>query len=218
MPCPALPAAAADDPLRCASAEGKQQEKQERELYGRFFYRFPNGESGADVYDRMTMFGDHLVRDIDGGRFPEGCNIVIVTHGLTLRIFLARWLHWTVSEYEEARFFAACELIARAACRRGWAPPLQVWNPPNSVPLVLQRRAVDDEFEEACNLDGTACDLTGELHTKDLYRLTPDSMAHLRCGSDAMAEMLLPEKAWSRTLSSDEIAGGCALINPNDKW
>lgn len=22
--------------------------------YGRFFYRFPNGESAADVYDRIT--------------------------------------------------------------------------------------------------------------------------------------------------------------------
>lgn len=28
------------------------REKAERESYGRFFYRFPNGESGADVYDR----------------------------------------------------------------------------------------------------------------------------------------------------------------------
>lgn len=30
-------------------------------------YRFPNGESGADVYDRMTIFEDHLVRDINAG-------------------------------------------------------------------------------------------------------------------------------------------------------
>ena len=33
-------------------AEGKQKEKAERLRFGRFFYRFPNGESGADVYDR----------------------------------------------------------------------------------------------------------------------------------------------------------------------
>lgn len=30
----------------------KAAEKSERLKYGRFFYRFPNGESGADVYDR----------------------------------------------------------------------------------------------------------------------------------------------------------------------
>lgn len=40
-------------------AEGKQREKAERLRFGRFFYRFPNGESGADVYDRMTIFEVH---------------------------------------------------------------------------------------------------------------------------------------------------------------
>lgn len=29
-------------------------QKAMRMLYGRFFYRFPNGESAADVYDRIT--------------------------------------------------------------------------------------------------------------------------------------------------------------------
>lgn len=29
-------------------------EKAIRMLYGRFFFRFPNGESAADVYDRIT--------------------------------------------------------------------------------------------------------------------------------------------------------------------
>ena len=33
---------------------GLAREKAERESYGRFFYRFPNGESGADVYDRCA--------------------------------------------------------------------------------------------------------------------------------------------------------------------
>ncbi len=27
----------------------------ERNLVGRFFYRFPSGESGADVYDRVSQ-------------------------------------------------------------------------------------------------------------------------------------------------------------------
>lgn len=29
-------------------------QKAVRHRYGRFFYRFPNGESAADVYDRIT--------------------------------------------------------------------------------------------------------------------------------------------------------------------
>ncbi len=32
----------------------------ERQRFGRFYYRFPNGESGADVYDRLTIFEDHV--------------------------------------------------------------------------------------------------------------------------------------------------------------
>lgn len=36
-------------------AEGKKREKAERLRFGRFFYRFPNGESGADVYDRCAL-------------------------------------------------------------------------------------------------------------------------------------------------------------------
>lgn len=46
---------------------GKKKELAERLEFGRFFYRFPNGESGADVYDRITIFEDHLVRDINAG-------------------------------------------------------------------------------------------------------------------------------------------------------
>lgn len=28
--------------------------KETRERYGRFYYRFPEGESGADVFDRVS--------------------------------------------------------------------------------------------------------------------------------------------------------------------
>lgn len=88
----------------------------ERQRFGRFFYRFPNGgESGADVYDRITIFEDHLVRDIETGRFPSNCTIVIVTHGLTLRLFLMRWFHWSVEEFE------------------------RVYNPPHCKPIILEK-------------------------------------------------------------------------------
>lgn len=50
---------------------GKKKELAERMEFGRFFYRFPNGESGADVYDRITIFEDHLVRDINAGGFVD---------------------------------------------------------------------------------------------------------------------------------------------------
>lgn len=176
--------------------DAKKREKAERNLYGRFFYRFPNGESGADVFDRMTMFGDHLVRDIDQGRFDEGTNLVIVTHGLTLRIFLARWFHWPVNEYE------------------------RVWNPANSAPLVLERRSVDEELQGLCSIDGTYCDLTGERHTKDLYQLTEGSMQQLEGTSEEMCQMMLPETAWRRTLTDEDLDDACTLMSEEEtlRW
>ncbi|KAM0046233.1 putative phosphoserine phosphatase [Helianthus debilis subsp. tardiflorus] len=81
-------------------------QKAVRVRYGRFFYRFPNGESAADVYDRITGFRETLRTDIDIGRFqPPGeqspnMNLVIVSHGLALRVFLMRWYKWTVEQFE----------------------------------------------------------------------------------------------------------------------
>ncbi|XP_057511037.1 phosphoglycerate mutase-like protein AT74H [Actinidia eriantha] len=81
-------------------------DKSLRAIYGRFFYRFPNGESAADVYDRITGFRETLRADIDIGRFqPPGeqspnMNLVIVSHGLTLRVFLMRWYKWTVEQFQ----------------------------------------------------------------------------------------------------------------------
>lgn len=53
-----------------------------------------------------------MVRDINAGRFSSDVSLVLLTHGLALRIFLMRWFRWTVDEF------------------------LDVFNPPNAVPLV----------------------------------------------------------------------------------
>lgn len=35
----------------------------ERKAFGRFYYRFPNGEAGFDVYSRVTSFISTVLRD-----------------------------------------------------------------------------------------------------------------------------------------------------------
>lgn len=57
------------------------------------------GESAADVYDRLTLFQDHLIRDMTHGRFGQDGSVVLVTHARTLRVFLMRWLHWSVRQF-----------------------------------------------------------------------------------------------------------------------
>jgi broad specificity phosphatase PhoE len=69
-----------------------------RDTFGHFYYRIPNGESCADVYDRVSDFLNTLWRDFEKVRYPE--NAIIVTHGMTMRLFLMRWFHMTVEEFE----------------------------------------------------------------------------------------------------------------------
>jgi broad specificity phosphatase PhoE len=84
----------------------------ERQQYGTFFYRIPDGESGADVYDRATGFLATLYRDFEQDWFPD--NVIIVTHGFTLRVLLMRWLHWTVDEFHELANPPNCSIFELA--------------------------------------------------------------------------------------------------------
>lgn len=91
----------------------------ERKKFGRFYYRFPNGEAGTDVYDRVAEFWSTLYRFMDQeSRWERGQrmdNFVVVTHGLLMRIFCMCYFRWTVLEFE------------------------QVWNPSNCEIWVLER-------------------------------------------------------------------------------
>lgn len=82
---------------------------EERDNFSTFYYRIPDGESGADVFDRVSNFLDTLHRDFEKIDFPE--NVLIVTHGLTMRLFLMRWFHWTVEEYENLRNPKNCQIV-----------------------------------------------------------------------------------------------------------
>ncbi|MFF9376740.1 histidine phosphatase family protein [Streptomyces griseoluteus] len=73
-------------------------QKAYRDAYGHFFFRFPQGESGADVYDRVGGFLESLFRSFEEPDHPP--NVLLVTHGLAMRLFCMRWFHWTVADFE----------------------------------------------------------------------------------------------------------------------
>ncbi|UJR25682.1 hypothetical protein I4U23_007033 [Adineta vaga] len=79
----------------------------ERKKIGRFFYRFKNGESGADVYDRVSSFMDSLYREMDNCLMSEN-NILIVSHGLFMRLFLMRFYRWSVEKFHTLENFDNC--------------------------------------------------------------------------------------------------------------
>jgi broad specificity phosphatase PhoE len=70
-----------------------------RDSYGHFYYRFRDGgESCADVYDRVSDFMNTMHRDFIKKNFPR--NAIVVTHGMTMRLFLMRWFHSSTEEFE----------------------------------------------------------------------------------------------------------------------
>lgn len=82
--------------------------KAERTAYGAFYYRFPGGEAGTDVYDRINDLLGSLHRDFRDPDYPRNC--VLITHSLAIRLFVMRWFHLTVEEFEEMRSPANCAL------------------------------------------------------------------------------------------------------------
>jgi broad specificity phosphatase PhoE len=93
----------------------------ERNKFGTFYYRIKDGESCADVYDRISDFMHTMYRDFEKPHFPR--NVVLVTHGMTLRIFLMRWFRWTVEEFETLR------------------------NPKNGEIVIMEHHQASDKYE-----------------------------------------------------------------------
>jgi broad specificity phosphatase PhoE len=86
-----------------------EEQEKEREGYGSFYYRFDGGENILDCYIRVSSFLDTLFRDFEKKDFPE--NVVIIAHGMLNRVFLMRWFHWTVEEFEMLSNPKNCELF-----------------------------------------------------------------------------------------------------------
>ncbi|OYO02520.1 histidine phosphatase family protein [Enemella evansiae] len=104
------------DPVQIA------EQKRLRNSYGHFWYRFSEGESGSDVYDRVSSFLESLHRNFDDPAMED--NVVLVTHGLTMRLFCMRWFHWSVEFFES------------------------ISNPPNGGFVVLNRQP-DNRYQLA---------------------------------------------------------------------
>lgn len=71
-------------------------DKQER-FRGRFYARLPLGESRCDVAQRVHQFFGTIHRDHERHGIDD---VVIVTHGVTLRAIVMMWCHKTVDWFE----------------------------------------------------------------------------------------------------------------------
>eukprot|EP00544_Gedaniella_sp_CCMP2646_P008118 CAMPEP_0202491156 /NCGR_PEP_ID=MMETSP1361-20130828/8308_1 /ASSEMBLY_ACC=CAM_ASM_000849 /TAXON_ID=210615 /ORGANISM="Staurosira complex sp., Strain CCMP2646" /LENGTH=496 /DNA_ID=CAMNT_0049121159 /DNA_START=88 /DNA_END=1578 /DNA_ORIENTATION=+ len=82
--------------------------KSERNRFGSFFYRFPHGESASDVFDRVSTFLDSLWRSFYLNRSR---NYVLVTHGISIRVLLARYFRYTIEQFQMLANPKNCEMV-----------------------------------------------------------------------------------------------------------
>ena len=82
-----------------------------RKRHGWFYYRFRGGESPADCYDRTSSFLESMMRQVER---KQAERVLIVTHGLTIRCFVMRFLHLSVEEFDVLANPHNCDVITIA--------------------------------------------------------------------------------------------------------
>ena len=71
----------------------------------RYFYAL---ESASDVFDRVSIFLDSLWRSFEMNRSR---NYVLVTHGIAIRVFLARYFRYTIDQFNILSNPRNCEMV-----------------------------------------------------------------------------------------------------------
>lgn len=92
------------------TVENRREIEIARYKEGVLVYRFPNGESGPQLVQRFRLFVKNLQKAFQKEDFPE--NIVILTHGFEMRVFLMVWFGWSVSYFESLANPRNCEMVS----------------------------------------------------------------------------------------------------------
>jgi broad specificity phosphatase PhoE len=102
-----------------------QKQREEQKRIGRFFYRFPTGESGADVYGRVKSWWFESVLTVNErvGYEPVDA-IVVVTHGLTMRFLLMQLYGWSPTTFHSVWNAGNCDVycLRKSPSKPGLSP------------------------------------------------------------------------------------------------
>ncbi|WP_433268087.1 histidine phosphatase family protein [Actinosynnema sp. CS-041913] len=106
-----------------------QQEvlKHQRHAFGHFFFRLPNGESGADVDDRLAAFLVDLETRMTRPDHPD--TALVVSHGLTIRLLCRRLFGWSIELFESLSNLETCEhrVLTHDGARWALDRPFSQW-------------------------------------------------------------------------------------------
>jgi broad specificity phosphatase PhoE len=85
--------------------------REEQKKVGRFWYRFPTGESGSDVFDRVKSWWYESVLSVNervGYDYVDA--LVVVTHGLTMRFVLMQLYSWSPTTFHSVWNAGNCDI------------------------------------------------------------------------------------------------------------
>lgn len=121
--------------------------REEQQRVGRFWYRFPTGESGADVYDRVKSWWCESVLTVNERvGYDKVDAVVVVTHGLTLRFVLMQLYNWSPQTFHSVWNAGNCDMyvLRRDLTKPGVSPYVLDFSagdfPRSSVNLLVKRR------------------------------------------------------------------------------
>ena len=135
-------------------ADEMRKHSQTSQEVGRFYYRRPTGESGADVYDRASNFWESLLGGaltpqealVHNHRTPPDDALLVVTHGLTMRLLLMRYFAWSPQTFDAVYNPGNCDFWVLAkdptGARRYCLEPSSC-SPPRMPWATRQVRVVD---------------------------------------------------------------------------
>ena len=126
-----------------------QNFRKEQNKVGRFWYRFPTGESGADVYDRVKSWWYDSVLNVNERLGYERVDaMVVVTHGLTMRFVLMQLYGWSPTTFHSVWNADNCDVYVLK----------KDLSKPGMSPYVLD--------EESGNMPKSSIDLIVEFKSK----------------------------------------------------
>jgi broad specificity phosphatase PhoE len=82
---------------------------EKRDRYGKFYYRFKNGESVADTYTRAVTFVNKLKLDYMMGRIKG--NIMVFSHQVHITMLLCALLDSDASQYDSFPRYENCQIL-----------------------------------------------------------------------------------------------------------
>lgn len=119
--------------------------REEQQKVGRFWYRFPTGESGADVYDRVkSWWCESILTTNERHGYDPVDAVVVVTHSLSMRFVLMQLYSWSPTTFHSVWNTEVCDMyvLRKDLTQRGLSPyildRLRGDMPRSSVDLYLK--------------------------------------------------------------------------------